>query len=283
MSATGADGGGSGQPLVLIHGFSGSRIAWSLVRGYLESTHRVLPVDLVGHAGGPPLPVGTRASVAALVDGVERDMDAAGLDRAHLVGSSLGGWIALELAQRGRARSVVALSPAGGWEAGSHAERRLHREVARTHRLARALLPFAGVLVRFGWFRRRMLEQVAIDGSRVPPAMARQMIRDTVECSIYFPLAEAIAQDGPPTFGRIESPVLILWGTRDALLPLADCSARLQAMIPLAEWVELPDLGHAPMYDDPELVADFISGFVARVSAADLGNARQVAEPVGDR
>jgi pimeloyl-ACP methyl ester carboxylesterase len=221
--------------------------------------------------------------VAALVDGVERDMDAAELDRAHLVGSSLGGWIALELAQRGRARSVVAISPAGGWEPGSEAERRLSREVGRTHTLARVLLPFAGVLVRSAWFRRRMLGQVAVDGSRVPPAMAAQMIRDTVECSIYFPLAEAIGRDGPPTFDRVDCPVLILWGARDALLPAADCSARLRAMLPSAEWVELPELGHAPMYDDPELIARLISGFVAAIAAGHPANVGPVVEPVADR
>jgi pimeloyl-ACP methyl ester carboxylesterase len=283
MSATGAASGGSADPLVLIHGFSGSRIAWSLVREHLAGCDQVLAVDLVGHAGGRPLPAGTRASVAALVDGVEQDMESAGLDRAHLVGSSLGGWIALELAERGRARSVVALSPAGGWEPGSEAERRLSREVGRTHALARMLLPVAGLLVRSAWFRRRMLAQVAIDGSRVPPAMAAQMIRDTVECSIYFPLAEAIGRDGPPTLERVDCPVLVLWGARDALLPPAECSARLRAMLPLAEWVELPELGHAPMYDDPELVAHLISGFVGRVSTADPGSAEQVAESVADR
>jgi pimeloyl-ACP methyl ester carboxylesterase len=278
MTSTGVASGGTADPLVLIHGFSGSRIAWSLVREHLDDGHRALAVDLVGHAGGRPLPAGTPISVATLVDGVERDLDSAGLDRAHLVGSSLGGWIALELAERGRARSVVTLSPAGGWEPGSEAERRLGGEVARTYRLARALLPFAGVLVRSEWFRRRMLAQVAVDGSRVPPAMAAQMIRDTVECSVYFPLAEAIGRDGPPTFRRIECPVLVLWGARDALLPPAECSARLRAMLPEAEWVELPELGHAPMYDDPELVADLISDFVARVSAVDLREAEKAAE-----
>ena len=118
--------------LVLIHGFSGSPIAWSTVVPELATRHKVLAVTLAGHAGGAELPAGTVASVAALADGVERDLDAAGLDQAHLVGSSLGGWIALELAQRGRALSVVALAPAGGWESGSQEEADLARSVKRT-------------------------------------------------------------------------------------------------------------------------------------------------------
>jgi pimeloyl-ACP methyl ester carboxylesterase len=77
----------------------------------------------------------TSVSVNALVDAVERDLDAAGFDTAHVVGNSLGGWIAFDLATRGRARSVVALAPAGGWEQGSRAERRLRTLFIRNHKL----------------------------------------------------------------------------------------------------------------------------------------------------
>jgi pimeloyl-ACP methyl ester carboxylesterase len=109
---------------VLIHGFSGTRLIWEPVLEALERSHDVLAVNLAGHVGGPEM-ADTPVSVNALVDAVERDLDAAGFDTAHVVGNSLGGWIAFELATRGRARSVVALSPAGGWEPGSRAERRL--------------------------------------------------------------------------------------------------------------------------------------------------------------
>ena len=99
-----------------------------------ERSHDVLAVNLAGRVGGPGLAV-TSVSVNALVDAVERDLDAAGFDTAHVVGNSLGGWIALELASRGRARSVVALAPAGGWEQGSRAERRLRTLFIRNHKL----------------------------------------------------------------------------------------------------------------------------------------------------
>ena len=101
--------GGAGEPLVLIHGFSGTRLIWEPVLEALERSHDVLAVNLAGHVGGPEL-ADTPVSVNALVDAVERELDASGFDTAHMVGNSLGGWIALELAARGRARSVVALS-----------------------------------------------------------------------------------------------------------------------------------------------------------------------------
>jgi pimeloyl-ACP methyl ester carboxylesterase len=56
---------------------------------------------------------GVEPSLEALVDGVEAELDRLGLDKVHIAGNSLGGWISLELARRGRARSVVVFSPAG--------------------------------------------------------------------------------------------------------------------------------------------------------------------------
>ncbi len=85
---------------------------WDLVRPVLERRRDVLAVPLPGHVDGPPLPAAITGDT--LPDAVERAMDAAGLETAHLAGNSLGGFVALQLAARGRASSVVALAPAGG-------------------------------------------------------------------------------------------------------------------------------------------------------------------------
>jgi pimeloyl-ACP methyl ester carboxylesterase len=189
--------GGAGEPLVLIHGFSGTRLLWEPVLEALERSHDVLAVNLAGHVGGPELS-DTPVSVNALVDAVERDLDGAGFDTAHVVGSSLGGWIAFELATRGRARSVVALAPAGGWEQGSRAERRLRMLFTREHKLSMALLPRIDSLMRRPRLRRALLWQVAAHGERIPPAAAAQMVRDSVACPVYVELMDAILRDGPP-------------------------------------------------------------------------------------
>jgi pimeloyl-ACP methyl ester carboxylesterase len=79
----------------------------------MERRHDVLALTLAGHAGGPP--VEGEISDAMLADAVERAMGDAGFEIAHMVGNSLGGYVSLQLASRGRAETVVALAPAGGW------------------------------------------------------------------------------------------------------------------------------------------------------------------------
>ncbi len=105
--------GGSGEPLVLIHGIGHTWRGWKPMLPYLEQSFDVLAVDLPGFGRSPSLPPGTEATPEALADVVEQAMDHAGFDEAVVCGNSLGGWIALELARRGRATSVVAISPAG--------------------------------------------------------------------------------------------------------------------------------------------------------------------------
>jgi pimeloyl-ACP methyl ester carboxylesterase len=99
--------------MVCLHGFLETWRTWELVLPALERRHDVLAPTLAGHAGGPPL--AGQSGTAAVADAVERGMDEAGFETAHLIGNSLGGHVALRLAARGRARTVVALAPAGGW------------------------------------------------------------------------------------------------------------------------------------------------------------------------
>jgi pimeloyl-ACP methyl ester carboxylesterase len=260
--------------MVMIHGFSATGAMWEPVRQRLEGSFDVLIVNLAGHVGGPEIPEGTEVSLQALVDAVERDMDAAGFTDAHLVGNSLGGWISLELARRGRARSVVGISPAGGWEAGTRAERRLRPLFERSYKMSSRFLPRLEKWLRRPRLRRALLGQVVARGDRIPPATAVQMIRDSLNCTVYFELMDALLRDGPPTsFDGIDCPVALVWGTKDRILPLRTYSPRLRKLLPAAEFVELKGLGHCPMSDDPELVAHTIAS-LARAGSTESAELR---------
>src|SRR5271155_2646996 len=257
--------GGSGEPLVLIHGFTSAWPIWEPILGRLEASYAVLAGALTGHVGGRPVPEGRSVSMDLLIDGVEEDMDEAGFQTAHLVGNSLGGWIALELARRGRGRSVVALSPAGGWGADTREEARARQLFIRGHAISKRLVPYADRLMARPRLRRALLSQMMVHGERLSPARAAQSMRDAFATPIYFDLMDAILRDGPPeTLDGISCPVLLAWGTKDRVLPLGCYSQRLRELLPAAGWVELPGLGHVPMADDPELVTRTITEFAAR-------------------
>ena len=120
MRFAAAHRGGAGAPLLLLHGFTDTWRTWEPVLPVLERRFEVLAPTLAGHAGGAVYPA-AGASDEAIIDAVEAALDAAGWEAPAVAGNSLGGFVGLRLAERGRARSLVALAPAGGWTAGDPA------------------------------------------------------------------------------------------------------------------------------------------------------------------
>src|SRR4051794_22579991 len=113
---------GEGEPLVLIHGFTATWRCWLPVLAELVPRFEVIAPTLHGHDGGSPLPPSDHPhSIGRAADFLEQHLDELGVGTAHLAGNSLGGALALELAKRGRARSVVGISPAGGLRPGDDA------------------------------------------------------------------------------------------------------------------------------------------------------------------
>ena len=158
--------GGSGPPLVLVHGITDTWRTWELVIPALERRHDVLAVTLAGHAGGPPLP--DELTDATLADGVEAAMDAAGWGIADIAGNSLGGFIALQLAQRGRARSVVALATAGGWPAGDAAEGQTMEYFRTMNELVRGAAPHADMIASTPEGRRGSTAYITVNHEHLP-------------------------------------------------------------------------------------------------------------------
>lgn len=264
--------GGSGEPLVLVHGGGGTRRLWRTTIPLLEPHHDVLAVTLAGHFGGAPLPPGAPPSVETLVDGVERDMDAAGWATAHVAGGSLGGWVALELGRRGRARSVVAIAPAGGWRKGSAEVRR----VAWMYRLLIASSRQAARNAGF-WASRPRLRRLGAwhhfaHPERIPPQDFAYLIAGTAGArSLPDGITWSLREDGATGLGEIACPVLLAFPERDLILPRRRYGQRFVDEIPHAEVVDLPGAGHAAMVDDPELVARTIAGFTAQHAQIEAG------------
>jgi pimeloyl-ACP methyl ester carboxylesterase len=248
---------------VLLHGITDTWRTWELVLPALERRHEVLAPTLPGHAGGPPL--AAEAGPEALAAAVEAMMDAAGFATAHLAGNSLGGYLALVLAARGRAESVTAIAPAGGWARDDPSPARTLERIERINEGARALAPHADAIAATPEGRRRATLMVATHGERLPPGLVAHMIRGAAACEGLGALDEAARRGGwPLDAAAIACPVRLLWGTEDRLLPWPSAAARYRSeLLPHAEWIEVPGAGHAVQLDAPLETAELVLGLTA--------------------
>jgi pimeloyl-ACP methyl ester carboxylesterase len=255
--------GGAGSPLVCLHGFMDTWRIWELVLPALERRHDVLALTLAGHAGGPALAGDVDAGTVP--DAVEREMDEAGFATAHLVGNSLGGYVALRLAARGRARSVVAFAPAGGWARGDESFREIIALQASLHEQAKEVAPHAAALVASPEGRRRATRLQTTNYEHIPAELLAHQTMGVARCTGAPALVELAAREGwALDAARIACPVRIVWGTDDKLLPWPSAAARFREdWLPHADWVELDGIGHCPQLDVPLEAAQLILGFTA--------------------
>ena len=244
---------GAGEPLVLIHGLGHHGGGWKPMLPFLERRFDVLAPDLPGFGHSAPRP--GESTPEALAGAVEEAMDAHGFETAHLAGNSLGGWIALELARRGRGRTVTAISPAGL----AHArEREWGAALMRSLRRLARTVPTPEAVLRTAAGRTLLAGPLFARPWRMEPG-------DLAETLRLFAAAPAFEATLPHTFygqprglDQIRAPVQILWGTRDILL-LPRQGRRFERLIPDCELRYLKGLGHTPMADDPELLSELVA------------------------
>lgn len=230
----------------------------------LERRHDVLAPTLPGHAGGPP--IGGRVTTDAILDAVERAMDDAGFATAHLVGNSLGGYLALRLAARGRAESVVALAPAGGWAAGDESFRDTLDLFTGWQALLRRIAPQADAILRTAEGRRRATEAITANFAHIPIELIAHQMMGTARTPGMAAMIETGLREGYTLDpAAIACPVRVVWGTADRLLPWPSSAIRYRDdWLPHADWVELDGVGHCPQLDVPLETAELILGFTAR-------------------
>ncbi|MCU1692367.1 MAG: alpha/beta hydrolase fold protein [Frankiales bacterium] len=252
---------GAGEPLLLLHGLGTSRRDWTTLQPLLAERFRTIAVDLPGQGEAPPLPV--RPTVPALADRIEQDLDARGLERVHLLGDSLGGRLALELARRGRALSVVAIAPAG---TGLPAERALQGGMfVLAGGLVRALRPALPRLSRSAAGRAGLLVNLRLRPWRASPDEAMSLEDGFGSPDLWRLLVWSTLLDVPSPF-RPDCPVLLVQGSNDWIA--SGQTVRYLPLLPGARFRVLALAGHAPMSDRPQRLVELVLATAGRVRPA---------------
>jgi pimeloyl-ACP methyl ester carboxylesterase len=249
------DRSGSGEPLLLLHGTGGSRRMWKPVVPLLAGERETIVVDLPGHGTSPlppddvpPTPIGYARMLAELLDEL-------GYESAHVAGISVGGWTALELGKLGVARSVVAFGPAGLWRKRDPKDAVFKLWITR--KLGGPMLPLTKRQLEKPKGRRKVLGGEMAKPEQVPVEDAIGLVEDFAHAPGFDAHLKATKRERFVGGDAIEVPVTVAFGDQDKLLKPK--RARVRDELPeQTRWLDLPECGHVPTWDNPELVASTI-------------------------
>jgi 3-oxoadipate enol-lactonase len=256
-AALGYDERGAGRALVLLHGSPFDRRMWAPQLAGLCDDFRVVAPDLPGYGSSPPR--AETMTMRALADAVVELLDALAIDRALVVGLSMGGLVAIELALarpervEGLVLAATTAAPLGPEEA--ERRRAAAAEIDANGMLA-TTLEMAGRL--FGPRARRnppLLAGVLRMMLSTPPAGASAALRGRAEHPDYARLLPGLAV-----------PSLVIAGDADGYAP-EEITAQLVDSLPAAELLMLPGVGHLPNLEEPERFNAALRTFAAGIGA----------------
>jgi pimeloyl-ACP methyl ester carboxylesterase len=240
--------------VVFVHGLSGSWQNWLEQLPALAKHHRAVALDLPGFGHSPmPREQITISHYARVLDGVLGALD---IDAAAVVGNSMGGFVATELAIAfpQRVERLVLAAPAGISTYANPSALRL----AQMARRLQPLLAFqtgwlsahADTMTRWPRLRDITLNGVARYPSRLPPELAAEQLRGAGKPGFVDALDACLNYDFRDRLPEIVCPTLIVWGDRDRVITVRDADIFME-LIPNARKELLSDTGHVPMLERP--------------------------------
>ncbi|MGY1705500.1 alpha/beta fold hydrolase [Geodermatophilus sp. SYSU D00697] len=253
---------GAGEPLLLLHGMGSSRRDFTAVLPALRERFDVLNVDLPGIGGSPSLE--QRPTVAAITDAVERTLDAEGVGRVHVLGNSLGARVALELAVRGRARSVVAIAPSGLNVPQERVVQGVGMGMARV--VMRTVEPLIATVSRSAVGRAALLAPLKARPWSTSPEEAIGAREGFGESRDFWrTVLWALLLDVPRGVDRIDCPVTLVQGVADWVA--SGQTVRYLPFVPGSRFTPLLMAGHAPQSDRPATIVRLVEQTAERAAA----------------
>jgi 2-hydroxymuconate-semialdehyde hydrolase len=263
---------GEGPALLFLHGLSATHLNWELTMPAFADRWRVIAPDLPGHGDSskPDAPY-TIDFYAGVMRSLGREL---GVTEAVVVGNSLGGQIAVELALSYPmwTRALALVAPAGGFGTATAALSWAIGAFAGP-RVLRTALPMA--------LERCVYDRALPECERRRDILAARLAHDDYPGfarAVSRSLVGAIRARQQP-LGELGQPTLIVWGREDRLIGLS-ASRRLVDAVPHAHLVVLERCGHLPMIEQPERFNRALADFLRAVDAVPRRAARGVAEPV---
>lgn len=266
---------GSGEPMLLLHPFMMSQSVWKGVAPLIAGTHaapgttapasgrfEVFAPTMPAHNGGARGPF--LLDTASLADDIERRLDALGWDTAHVVGNSLGGWVAFELERRGRARTLTGIAPAGGWRYFTPAKFEIVGKFLAGVPLWLLTRALGQRVMSLPLSRRVAYLPVSGTADGLSEDDLRDIIADVSHCPAYYQLlVKSLLLPGLSELADCGVPTHLVICEKDRVLPHPRYTRQFTAHLPTDTRVTYLDgVGHIPMFEAPQRIADLIVAFV---------------------
>jgi 2-succinyl-6-hydroxy-2,4-cyclohexadiene-1-carboxylate synthase len=263
-----AEVGGSGRPVVLLHGFTGSVAAMAQLAGGLRDSYRTISIDLVGHGRSEAPRSPESYAMSSCVEQIASVLDALRLRDVHLVGYSMGGRAALALcaAEPGRVASALLIGAAGGIGDPDVRAARIRADTRLAEQIERDGI---SAFVDF-WMAQPFVARERRIGSEAF-AEARRMRLANRPHALAASLRGMGAGAQPPLLGRLASldlPICLVVGEEDA--KFCAIASELARELPNARIELVPDAGHAAHLENAEFVLSSARHFFAEVDTRKL-------------
>lgn len=244
------------EALLLIHGMGSASSAWKPILNELMKTFTVVTVDLPGH-GSTRLDNSQPMDPQSLAKAVLATMQSHGFKRFHVVGNSLGGWIALEMAAMNpdSISSVIGLAPAGLWVAPINAR---YPGPAIARMLANGVNVVSPLLLRYEWARKIGFGDVSPRWREFSYELCLDATHALATAAGYYPAWDALLKKRFDSPIKRSIPITVIFGDSDRTLPASICQDR--SLVPAhTRWLIFEECGHAPMWDHPqEVIAEIL-------------------------